>query len=73
MATTNPRLNITVPREIAGVLSDKAQRERMSLSRTTLALIQMALEHDEDVYYSKLAENVERGNKKWYSHKAAWK
>jgi hypothetical protein len=73
MATTNPRLNITVPREIAGVLNDKAQRERVSLSRTALELIQTALGRDEDIYYSKLAENVERGNKKWHSHKAAWK
>jgi hypothetical protein len=73
MVTTNPRINITVPPEIVGVLSDKAQRERVSLSRTTLELIQVALERDEDIYYSKLAENIERKNKKWHSHKAAWK
>jgi predicted DNA-binding protein len=73
MTTLNPRINITVPAEIAGILSAKASRQHASLSRIALELISLAIEHDEDVYFSKIAEEVEAKNKKWHSHKAAWK
>ncbi|MDR2428203.1 MAG: ribbon-helix-helix protein, CopG family, partial [Candidatus Margulisbacteria bacterium] len=71
--TANPRINITVPPEFAAILDNKARRERVSLSKIALRLIQSALERDEDIYYSKLAADMERKNKKWHTHKDAWR
>ena len=72
MATTNPRLNITIPKEIADILSKKATRNKMSLSKVALDLLLDALERDEDIYFSKIAEGRENSNKKWISHNKAW-
>ncbi|GBR75272.1 hypothetical protein NO1_2284 [Candidatus Termititenax aidoneus] len=73
MVTTNPRINITVPLEFAVLLNSKARREQTSLSKVAWCLIQAALERDEDIYYSKLAAETERKNKKWHAHKDAWR
>jgi len=72
MVTTNPRINITVPSETAWLLHNKAQEQQMSLSKVTLALIQEALDRDEDLYFSKISDNILKKNKKWHTHKTAW-
>jgi len=72
MATTNPRLNITIPKEIADILNKKAVRNKTPLSKVALELLLSAIERDEDVYFSKIAEGREKSNKKWISHNKAW-
>lgn len=72
MATTNPRLNITIPKEIADILNKKAARNKLPLSKIALELLLDAIERDEDVYFSKIAEEREKNNKKWISHNKAW-
>ena len=72
MATTNPRLNITIPKEIADILNKKAVRNKIPLSKVALELLLDALERDEDVYFSKIASEREKNNKKWISHNKAW-
>ena len=72
MVTKRPRINITVPLETALLLNNKAQNQKMSLSKVALFLIQEALNRDEDLYFSKIADNVLKKNKKWHSHKKAW-
>ena len=72
MATTNPRLNITIPKEIADILNKKAVRKKIPLSKVALELLLDALERDEDVYFSKIAKEREKNNKKWISHNKAW-
>jgi hypothetical protein len=71
MTTINPRINITVPKEITKILNKKALNSKTSLSKVTLDLIIDAIERDEDIYYSKIAEKRESVNKKWISHNDA--
>ena len=60
MATINPRINITVSDEIAGVLSKTARQNKKSVSRVALDLIEWAIEEREDLYFSKIADEVVR-------------
>ena len=64
MATVNPRINITVPEEIALLLSKTAQQSKKSVSRVALDLIEWAIEEREDLYFSKIADEVVRSNPK---------
>jgi hypothetical protein len=73
MTTINPRINITIPKDIADVLNKKAISKEVPLSEIVLDLIMDAIERDEDIYYSKIAEKREKENKKWISHDKAWK
>ncbi|MDR0314277.1 MAG: hypothetical protein LBI14_11870 [Treponema sp.] len=65
MAAVNPRINITVPEEIAELLSKTAQQSKKPVSRVALDLIEWALEEREEMYFSKLADSVEQSNPKW--------
>jgi hypothetical protein len=73
MAIVNPRIHITMPIEIAGILNVKAKKNKTSLSKAALDLITDSIERDEDIYFSKIAEERESTNKQWISHKDAWK
>lgn len=73
MPTQNPRINITLPEEFAGVIAKLVKRDDMSVSAKAKEMIMRALELDEDIYFSKLAEDVERRTKRWVSHEDAWK
>ena len=52
MPAKNPRLNITVEKEIAGVLADLARQENKSISGLAKELILESLERREDQYFS---------------------
>jgi len=62
MATVNPRINITVSDEVAAILSKTAKQSRKSISRVTLELIEWAIEEREDMYFSKIADEIMRSN-----------
>ena len=62
MATVNPRINITVPNEIAVVLSKTAKQSKKSISKVALELIEWAIEEREDMYFSKIADETVRSN-----------
>jgi len=65
MATVKPRLNITMPIEIANVLCDTAKRNKQSVSSTALDLIKWAIEEKEDIYFSGAADEVLHSNPKF--------
>jgi len=71
MTTLTPRLNITMPPDISALLAQKAKRHNVSLSKMALALMVDAMERDEDIHFSKLAEK--RETQKLVSHADAWK
>jgi hypothetical protein len=73
MATINPRINITVPQEVADILERKAKQDRLPLSKVALSLLLEAMERDEDIYWLEHAKKRESDNKKWLSHDDAWK
>jgi predicted DNA-binding protein len=64
MATVNPRINITVPEEIAVLLSKTAEQSKKSISKVALDLIEWAIEEREDMYFSKIADDIVRSNPK---------
>jgi len=65
MATAKPRINITLPNEIAGILSETAKQTNQSISKVALGLIEWAIEEKEDMYFSKIADEVIRSNPKY--------
>ena len=65
MATSNPRINITIPEETAAILTRTAMRNRKSVSKVALELIEWAIEEREDMYFSKIAEKREQSKPKW--------
>ena len=65
MATTNPRINITVPGKTALILSRTAKRNKKSVSRVALELIEWAIEEREDIYFSSIADEKEQTNPNW--------
>ena len=65
MATTNPRINITVPGKTALILSRTAKRNKKSVSRVALELIEWAIEEKEDIYFSKIADKRDQSSPKW--------
>ena len=73
MSTTNPRINVTIPPEIAAILKNKADKHKISVSRLALNLITDAMERDEDIYFSKIAELREESTIKWITHNDVWK
>ena len=65
MATVNPRINITVPNEVAILLSKTAKQSKKSISKVALELIEWAIEEREDMYFSKIADDVVRSKPKF--------
>jgi predicted DNA-binding protein len=65
MATVNPRINITVPVEIAAVLKKTAKQNKKSISKVALDLIEWAIEEREDRYFSKAGDKVIRSGPKF--------
>jgi len=74
MATANPRINITVPHEIAAVLRRNAKQSKKSMSKVALDLIEWAIEEREDMYFSKIADEVMRSKPKFIQNSEdVWK
>lgn len=69
----NPRLNITLEPEYIEMLTDISVKRSQSISAVAKMLILEALELQEDLYFSELAEKREQENTKWVSHEDAWK
>ena len=65
MATSNPRINITVPGKTALILSRTAKRDKKSVSKVALELIEWAIEEREDIYFSSIADKKEQANPDW--------
>jgi len=62
MAVVNPRINVTVPNEIAMILDKTAKQSKKSVSKVALELIEWAIEEREDMYFSKIADETVRSN-----------
>lgn len=73
MATKNPRINVTFEEGTAGFLSILARRENKSVSSLVRELTLEALELREDLYLSKIAEEIDVKGSKTYLHEDAWK
>ena len=68
MATANPRINITVPDEIALILYETAKKNKQSISRVALELIEWAIEEKEDRYFSRIGDELLHSNPQFVSN-----
>ncbi len=73
MPTKNPRINVTFEEKTAGLLVHLAHQEHQSVASLVKNLTIEALEMREDVYLSRIAEQLDQEGAKTYSHHEAWK
>ena len=77
MPTKHPRINVTLDEENLGLLSRLARKRKKSLSAAAKDLILEAMELQEDLYFSRLAdgrlEEMEKTKATWIPHEEAWK
>ena len=73
MPTKNPRINITLEKSIAGLLTNLAEQEHKSVSNLAKELVLEALERREDIALSAIAEIRDVIKVKRVKHDDAWK
>lgn len=73
MATKNPRINITLEKSAAQLLAKLAKQKRCSVSSLAQEFILEALEHQEDLYFSALADARDAEKEPRVLHEDAWK
>ena len=73
MTTKNPRINVTLDKNFASILSKLAKTEHKSVSSLMRELALEALDMREDLNLSLLADKLDKENIKTYSHEDAWK
>ena len=72
MATAKTRINISVSQEMERALSRLAKRDQVPTATKAAALLNVALEIEEDRYFSELADKRLKDKGRWLSHEAVW-
>ncbi len=72
MPTAKKRINITIDDETYEVLERLSDKRKQSVSGVGLSLIEQALEYQEDLYYSRIADERLSKKEKRISHDKAW-
>jgi hypothetical protein len=73
MATRKKRINVTIPHRFFVFLEGVAKRDDVSLAKKALEWMEEGAELEEDVYFSRLAEERDTPDAKFVSHEEAWK
>ncbi len=73
MPTHHPRINVTFEEKTAGLLTHLAHHDHQSVASLVRTLTLEALEMREDIYLSRIAEQLDKDGVKTYSHDEAWK
>ena len=73
MPTLKQRLNITTDRGTRSILARIAKRDRVPLATKAAELLRFALEVEEDVALTKIAEERLAIKGKYIPHELAWK
>jgi len=73
MQHPNPRINVTFEKDIAGFLTQLARHNHQSVASLVRELALEAMEKREDLYFSKLADQIDLTTAKTYSHEEVWK
>ena len=73
MPSAKKRINLTVDDKTYSVLQTLSGKTQQKISTVSLNLIQQALELQEDIYFSKLADERLSQKQKRVSHDKAWK
>ncbi len=72
MPTAKKRINITIDDETYEVLERLSDKRKQSVSGVGLSLIEQALEFQEDLYYSRIADERLSKKERRISHDKAW-
>ena len=72
MPTTKKRINITVTDEVYEALGRLADERGQPVAGVGASLIEQALEYQEDVYFSRVADQRLSKKEKRLSHQKAW-
>ena len=74
MATLKKRINISVSNEVETAVAILAKRDQVPHATKAAELLELALEIEEDGYFSRLIEERTASNTKWILHSAdIWK
>lgn len=72
MPTAKKRINISVGREVYQALERLAAERNQPVAGVSLSLIEQALEYQEDVYFSRVADERLNQKQKRVPHAKAW-
>ena len=72
MPTTKKRINITVNDRVYEALESLSAERDQSVAGVGLSLIEQALEYQEDVYFSRVADERLGKKQKRVPHRKAW-
>lgn len=72
MATTKKRINISVSDAVEEAVATLAKRDRVPQATKAAELLKLALEIEEDTYFSKVAEERMKDTSGFISHEEAW-
>lgn len=72
MATTKPRLNVTLSKQTKAAISQLAAHQAVPDATYAAQLIETALELEEDVIWNRLAGARDKSPTKYQSHTQAW-
>ncbi|MFQ5741245.1 MAG: toxin-antitoxin system, antitoxin component [Acidobacteriota bacterium] len=72
MATTRKRINVTIDDETYEALEKLSRIRARSISSVSFSLLQEALELQEDLYFSRIADQRLSGKEQRISHQKAW-
>jgi metal-responsive CopG/Arc/MetJ family transcriptional regulator len=72
MPTIAQRINVTVPQDLSVLITRRAKRNKVSMSKTVLDLVRDAIERDEDEYLARIADRRDATRAKLISHEEMW-
>ncbi len=72
MPTAKKRINVTIDDETYKVLEKLSQKRAKSISSVSLNLIEQALELQEDLHFSRIADERLIKREKRISHRKTW-
>ena len=73
MPTAKKRINLTVDKNIYSALEILSGQRQQKIATVSLSLIQQALELQEDIYFSKVADKRLSRKEQRVSHNKAWR
>lgn len=74
MATNKTRINISVSKRMRDDLHALAKRDQKPVASKVVDLVEQALELEEDIFLSRIAEERLKNHKgRWLSHEEVWR
>ncbi|MEI8230625.1 MAG: hypothetical protein WCG83_05850 [Candidatus Peregrinibacteria bacterium] len=72
MPTKKRRLNITLNKDTALYLKQISIRDDIPEATKAAEMVEMAMAFEEDAFFSKRAEAIDKKTKRWISHEKFW-